>query len=132
MSHPRPLSRPTKGDQHDWIPARATIIVGGFHGSIDFMLWLADLVRFHQQLKSLYTALRGEAEFTTMEGQVYLKLTFDGLGNMTVRGHLEDQAGMGNKLSFALALDQTYLIKTMDELEGAVRSATSNPPEPKP
>jgi hypothetical protein len=114
------LSPPAKDEGYDWISARAIIDVGGFHGDTTIMITLTDMARFAQQVRSLYDTLKGEAEFRTIEDQIYIKLTTDGLGHITASGYLADQAGMGNRLSFKIEFDQTVLQKTLAELDSAV------------
>ena len=116
------LSPPAQDEGYDWITARATITVGGFHGDTQLMITLADMIRFAEQLHPLYETLKGEAEFTTIEDQVYMKLTTDGLGHITVAGHLMDQVGVGNKLLFNVSLDQTFLKNALAELKQAIEA----------
>ncbi len=117
------LSPPTGDCGYDWISTRVTIDVGGFHGDTQVMITLADMKRFRGQLQNLYTTLAGEAKFTTVEDQILFTLTTDGLGHIGVTGHLMDNAGMGNLLTFSLKLDQTFLQKTLSELEQAIVTA---------
>ncbi|MDY6791816.1 MAG: hypothetical protein SWH54_11180 [Thermodesulfobacteriota bacterium] len=117
------LSPAAKDEGYDWISARASVAVGGFRGDASLMLTLTDLIRFQQELHSLYRDLKGEAELTTVEDQVSLKLSTDGLGNISATGHLMDQAGVGNRLTFTLNLDQTFLKETISELDTAIENA---------
>jgi hypothetical protein len=117
------LSPPADDCGYDWISTRATIDVGGFHGDTQLMITLSDMKRFRDQLQNLYKTLKGEAEFTTIEDQVRFKLTTDGLGHIGVNGHLMDNDGMGNKLTFSIGMDQTFLRKTITELEQAIATA---------
>jgi hypothetical protein len=116
------LSRPAEGEGYDWISAEATIDVGGFRGRTTLKITYTDLVNFAGQVHSLYQTLQGAAEFKTIENQIKLKLTNDGLGHLTVTGHLMDQAGAGNKLIFAFDFDQTILQRTMIELDEAIKN----------
>ena len=117
------LSLPAGDCGYDWISTRVIIDVGGFHGDTQVMITLTDMKRFRSQLNNLYKTLTGEAEFTTVEDQVRFKLTTDGLGHIGLNGHLMDNAGMGNRLAFSLELDQTFLQKTLSELEQAIVAA---------
>ena len=117
-----PLSPPADDCGTDWITARATVDVGGFHGDIHLMITLADIKRFRDQLQDLYKTLRGEAEFTTIEDQIRVKLTSDRLGHITATGHLMDDVGTGNKLTFTIGLDQSFLQKTLTEVDNSIRN----------
>ena len=116
------LSPPAKGEGYDWISAEASIDVGGFRGRTTLMITYTDLVNFAGQVHALYQTLQGSAEFKTIEDQIKLKLTADGLGHLTVTGHLMDQAGNGNKLIFTFDFDQTILQRTMIELDEAINN----------
>ena len=117
------LSPSAKDEGYDWITARAIIAVGGFHGDTQLMITLSDLIRFAEQLQRLNNKLKGEAEFTTIEDQVRIKLTTDGLGHITATGYLIDQAGTGNELRFTLDLDQTFLQETINQIEQAIKQS---------
>ena len=68
---------------------------------------------------ALENNLAGTAEFSTMESQIELLLRGDGIGHVSVEGTVFDQAGVGNKLSFRLEIDQTYLpqiVRSLDDV----------------
>ena len=117
------LSGPAEDEGYDWVSARATIAAGGFRGDSNVMLTFTDLVRFQQELHTLYRELKGEAALTTVEDQVNLKLTMDKLGHIEAAGYLMDEAGVGNCLTFTLSLDQTFLKQTLSELDTAIAEA---------
>jgi hypothetical protein len=117
------LSRAAKEEGYDWVSARASIDVGGFRGDVALTITLSDMVRFAGQLRPVYETLKGQAEFRTIEDQLFLKLTIDHLGHVSVGGHLRDQAGIGNKLEFKLELDQSFLKGTLAELNKAIETA---------
>src|SRR2546422_8315788 len=54
---------------------------------------------------TLFRSLKGKATFTTMEGQLTLNLVGDGRGGITLKGEALDQPGIGNCLTFELALE---------------------------
>ena len=115
------LSPPAVDCGYDWISARATIDVGGFHGVTQLMITLADLIRFRDNIRRLYKELKGEAEFTTIEQQISFTVTTDRLGHMNVSGYLADDPSFGNKLTYSIGIDQTFLQKTISELEECIR-----------
>ena len=105
---------------YDWINAACEISVGGFRGGVQLMITLKDLKRFRDELTILYQTLKGEAEFKTIENQIYFKLTADLQGHIQVEGSLMDDAGVGNKLQFYFGIDQTFLKSTLHELNNCI------------
>ena len=104
----------------NWLTVKATIQAGGFRGKINAAILTSDLVGFLPKLRALYEKLEGVAEFTTMERQIFLSLTGDGLGHVELNAEIMDKAGVGNCLSFTLSLDQTMLLTSINELEKIV------------
>ena len=109
-----------KTEGYDWIRARAKIRVGNFHGQTELMLTVSDIISFKEQVECLHRDLKGFAEFTTIEGQVGLKLETDGLGHMNATGYLRDDVSFGNELSFTIEFDQTFLKQTISEINTAL------------
>ena len=52
-----------------------------------------------------------------MEGQLGLSFQGNGLGGIELQGDALDQAGIGNRLSFKLQLDQTQLAQSVSQLD---------------
>ena len=75
------------------------------------------MVRFLEQLRPLYESLSGTAEFSTLEGQLGLRLVGDGKGHIALTGEVADYAGIGNRLHFSLHFDQTQLRVSICQLE---------------
>jgi len=107
------------GDYHDdnWLTVQVRACVGGFRGSVDAAILTEELVAFSTQLRPLYESLRGVAEFATLEGQLYLRLTGDGKGHIELVGDVADHPGIGNRLHFTLQFDQSHLGASIHELE---------------
>lgn len=110
--------RAPAGEYHDdnWLRVRITVQAGAFSGSYDAAFLTEEIIQFRKQLEVMYESLRGEAEFTTLEEQLSLRLTANGRGEVLLRGTAVDTAGTGNRLEFQLTLDQTHLHRTVDEL----------------
>ena len=92
-------------DDDNWLRVRITVHAGAFSGSYDAAFLTEELVRFRGQLEALYSSLRGEAEFTTLEEQLSLRLTGNGRGEVLLRGAAMDIAGTGNRLEFQLTVN---------------------------
>jgi hypothetical protein len=106
----------------NWVSVRVEVRVGAFDGRVDGELFVTEVLRFRDELRHLYSALRGEAVLETMEGWLSLHLVGDGLGHVEVRGLLEDTPGTGNRLRFSIKLDQTELPPALDSLEEVCRA----------
>jgi hypothetical protein len=114
--------RPASGEYHDdnWVNVAVSVSAGAFTGNFAASFLTEEFVAFRSQLRELYKTLKGEATFTTMEGQLTLNLVGDGRGGITLKGEALDQPGIGNCLIFELALDQTYLASTLDGLDQVI------------
>jgi len=110
------------GDYHDdnWLSVEVAIHAGAFRGKFQAAFLTGELSAFLDQLKVLLAELRGEARFSTLEEQLTLALEGNGLGQIDLRGRAADQSGIGNQLSFQLALDQTHLQAAVRSLEAAI------------
>jgi len=110
------------GEYHDdnWLKVEIRVGVGGFHGTVDAAILTDELAAFLRQLRPLFESLRGMAEFTTLEGQLHLRLAGDGKGHIELVGDVADQAGIGNRLHFTLDFDQSQLGASIRELETVV------------
>lgn len=117
-------SHPTCTDYWDgnWLRTSVSVQIGGFSGSYVADLRAEEFRSFGDEVASLYSALEGDATFTTMEGQVSLVLSGDGMGHVSVKADLRDEAGTGNRLHCEFDIDQTYLPAIIDAL-GAIDSA---------
>lgn len=107
------------GEYHDdnWLTVQVRVRVDGFRGTVDGAFITEELVAFLGQLRPLYQSLSGMAEFTTMEGQLHLRLTGNGKGRIELVGEVADQPGIGNRLKFTLLFDQSQLGASIHELE---------------
>jgi hypothetical protein len=104
----------------NWISAMVKVQAGGFRGSVGGDLRAEELVDFLKHLVLLQEALRGTAQFFTMEGWLSIRVEGDGRGHMKCECTLLDEPGIGNRLEFTLNTDQTFTRSTVDELTAAV------------
>jgi len=109
-----------KTEGYDWTKALVQIEVGGFKGEVEIYMCVSDMIRFKEQLEPVYQNLKGEAEFKTIEGQLYIRIEADKLGHIQVNGHLLDDLGSGNRLEFEIRYDQTLLWHTISEIDEAL------------
>jgi hypothetical protein len=111
--------RPPVGEYYDdnWVRVSVFVAVGAFSGQFDAAFLTSDFVAFRDELLSLHASLQGKAVFSTMEDQLSLALTGNGLGGIEVKGVAIDAPGVGNQLEFELALDQSYLPAVLGDLD---------------
>lgn len=107
------------GDYHDdnWLTVDIRVRAGGFRGKVAAAILTDELARFESQLRPLFETLKGSAEFSTLEGQLSLRLTGDGNGHIALNGQVADQPGIGNRLHFSLKFDHSQLGAAIRELE---------------
>lgn len=96
-------------DDGNWIDARVSVAVGAFRGEVACCLRAEDFAAFLSQVRLLLVQPQGTAQFSTMEDQLEFAISGDGRGHFNVRGHLMDAAGIGNRLAWSLAIDQSHL-----------------------
>ncbi len=117
----RPVRRslPQASDSWDgnWLVVQVAVRAGAFRARFEADLRAGDFVGFGGQLKALQQRLGGEAEFTTLEEWVSVRLVGDGLGHLEVRCEVTDAPGIGSRLTFGLHLDQTYIPAMLEALE---------------
>ncbi len=114
--------RPPSGEYHDdnWLRVNVLVSAGAFSGGFHAAFLTDELVRFRDQMQTLYRTLRGEANFRTLEEQLLLRLTGNGRDEICVRGVAVDIPGTGNRLEFELMLDQSHLQSTLDSLNEVI------------
>lgn len=106
----------------NWVTVEVSVSAGAFSGRYQAAFLTEDFVRFQSSLQPLFETLTGEAEFTTLEEQLTLKVAAVSRGNIEVNGIALDQAGIGNKLQFHFEFDQTHLAETLRDLNGIIAS----------
>ena len=103
-------------DDGNWIDARVSVAAGAFRGEVACCLRAEDFAAFLSQVRLLLVQPHGTARFSTMEDQLAFAITGDGRGHFDVRGHLMDAAGIGNRLAWSLASDQSHLPRIITTL----------------
>ena len=106
----------------NWLVVAILVLAGGFSGRARASILTDELVSFAEQLHPLCETLNGTAEFSTLEGQLLLKLLGDGRGHINLTGEVLDRAGLGNTLSFSFEFDQTLLQRSIHELDSVIRA----------
>ena len=101
----------------NWLRVDIRVQAGGFRGSVSAAILTGDLVAFASQLRPLFETRSGSAQFSTMEGQLSLRLVGDAKGHIELLGEVSDKAGIGNRLHFKLDFDQSQLGASLRELD---------------
>lgn len=101
----------------DWVRAEVQIDAGAFTGKLEIWICLSDVIRFKNQLEPVHRDLKGVAEFTTIEGQLYIRIELDNLGHVQGSGYIIDDFVSGNKLTFNIDYDQTLLLHSISEID---------------
>jgi len=105
----------------DWIRSNVSLKAGGFQGQFQAQLRTSDFIHFKVELVQLYSTLKGTATFNTLEEQVKISVVGDGVGHIVAHCLAMDCAGAGNRLSFEIELDQSYLPEVIGQLDSIVR-----------
>jgi hypothetical protein len=103
------------------IKSIVTVKAGGFNGHFDCELMTTDFVSLNTGLSKLYDKLSGVASFNTIEGQVEMKITGDGIGHFTADCSVMDNEGIGNTLEFEITFDQTLIPEMLNQLENILK-----------
>jgi hypothetical protein len=104
-------------DDDNWVEATVEVAAGAFSGTFVANLRTDELVRFRDELRPLYESLAGRATFDSTEGWLRVDVWGDGKGHFTAACVANDQPGIGNRLAFKLAFDQTELPSMLRELD---------------
>jgi hypothetical protein len=104
----------------NWLRTEIRVFVGSFRGKVGAAIMTSELSRFLSELRPLFEKLSGSAEFSTLERQLNLRLTGDRKGHVELQGEIVDQPGIGNRLRFTLAFDQTQLADAIRELDRVI------------
>ncbi len=104
----------------NWIGCAIDVRAGRFRGSVNADLRAPEFVSFRDALRVLYDRLSGEATFETVEHWLTIKIGGDGRGHFEAKCELRDAPGMGNRLEFTLAFDQTDLPSILRGLDAIV------------
>lgn len=104
----------------NWLTARINVAAGGFRGTVNANIRAEEIVDFHQQLAVLYSTLRGEAVFETIEAWLTMNVVGDGRGHLRFDCGIRDQPGVGNLLRCSIAIDQTQLAPALGQLANMI------------
>ncbi|MDG5493228.1 hypothetical protein [Psychroserpens sp. SPM9] len=85
-------------------------VKSGFHSST------GELFKFYNKLKNCHTELNGIAEFDSYESNLELTVKYE-FGKVGIWGKYQEILANDNKLEFDFHSDQSYLKKSLDQME---------------
>ena len=76
-----------------------------------------ELYEFYKKLKDCNTKLNGKIYYKSYEGSLELNLEYNEFGHVNISGIFDEQNEYNNELKFEFISDQTFITKTINELE---------------
>lgn len=111
---------------YEWIETTVEIKSGCFNGKVKLSIILDDVFRFLKQIELMYRDLKGEAEFSTIEDQVFFSLNINKLGLVSIEGYVRDNFNNFNELKFAIESDQTFLFNCISDINNFIKILESS------
>jgi hypothetical protein len=96
-------------DAKGWLEATCNFSYQHFNAHFKFSSIVNDFYPFLEQLQILKENLKGQAEYSNIEGNVTLVFVGDGLGHVSVRGELRHSTNPFLTTTFEIETDQTFL-----------------------
>lgn len=108
-----------------WLYGDVTFNYESFAANFTISLMLNDLYPFRDELVKLNNSLVGTANLNTIEHNIDLKFTGDGLGHVKVNGILRHASTYGLQLHFEINSDQTFLPSLIKECNDVIEKKGS-------
>jgi hypothetical protein len=105
----------------NWLSCRLVLTVGPFRTDLAVSFTTYDFPQFLRELKAAHAQLRGTASFQTLEDALRLDILVEPSGRARVSGVVQVANEVQATLSFSYESDQSFLGKTLQELEAAVQ-----------
>jgi hypothetical protein len=102
------------------VRSRIEIKSGNF--AVKSILWTStgEIYALYEQLMTCNKNLKGEASYTSYEGNIQMNAVYDDLGHVTITGTFSEHNEFDNKLSFEFNSDQSYITSSISQLEKIV------------
>lgn len=104
-----------------WLDSTVTIEAGAFLGSFKASFTSDDLVRLHNELKSVLRSPNGTVIFQPSGGGLSLSINIEGNGKTSITGLAQPKRLRQGVLQFNVDLDRFALTRTVHEIEGTLR-----------
>jgi hypothetical protein len=81
-------------------------------------LWIStgELFIFKSQLKEIYDHCNGKAILKNCEIDFEMSIKIENRGRVEIEGRYKEFSGIDNELTFFFESDQSYIVKTLEEL----------------
>lgn len=96
---------------------RLEIKSSNYYASGEIYASTGEMYKFYCLIKECYNKLNGIAELLTYESNLKLEVRFDKLGHVVIVGEYVERSDEDNKLVFEIISDQSYMFKTLNDLE---------------
>jgi hypothetical protein len=118
----------SKANESDavWLDSMVDVQAGKSLESFNAWFTAHDLATLREQLKEALTSLSGTVFFQNTGGGLALSITLDVGGRTFISGVAEPKLSRRRFLHFHIATDHFALIRTLSELEHALRSFPTN------
>lgn len=90
---------------------------GNFIVKSTFWTSTGEIFEFFQLLKKCNNELKGSAVYRSYEDNLKIFATYDDLGHVNIKGNYFEHSQFDNRLYFHFVTDQTFIRKTVEELE---------------
>ena len=104
-----------KEESEGWLESVVDFNDNGFSAHFQISLMLNDIYAFYNQLVPFTDNLGGQAVFSTIEDNVNLIFSTDGLGHVKIDGVLRHTYDPDLKVLFVINTDQTFLLSLLTE-----------------
>jgi|GEM_PF-4921620 len=111
-----------KENSEGWLTTTVCFDYKDFSARFPIYLMLNDIYPFFEQLEVLNKDLKGEANFTTIEGNIDLKLLTDGLGHIEINGKIRHGSDYSLETSFIIPSDQTFLNALLNQCKEILKN----------
>ena len=90
---------------------------GPFYLKSIFYTSTGEIYNLFKELKQCNSNLTGTINYVSFEGNLELKINYDNLGHVNVKGTFSEQNDFNNELQFEFLTDQTFISSSLIELE---------------
>jgi hypothetical protein len=121
FGYERPVAPDVDMDDANWLDGKLIAEAGAFRGSFRISLMTTELIGFHKELGKTVEMLSGKVEFNSLESDLDLAISFGQHGSAEIRGVLRPGGWSPGVLHFQFQSDQSYLSKSVRDLESLTR-----------
>jgi hypothetical protein len=89
---------------------------GSFSASGSLWFSTGELFNFYNELKIIYDNCIGEAKLINFEANFEMCIKIENRGRVEIEGRYKEILGIDNELTFFFESDQSFLVKTLEDL----------------